>query len=345
MHQKLAPQGPTVEREEVARKQGSGQRPFASPQEGTPPRRARCQVFCLPRSKGALSGTKANAEGGCLEKLRNCVQSTARESSCSSVGPFCPQALPALLGSGGFPSFLVPPNRRRSSAPSTSAPLRTSRTPGRSPRMVWPSVAATPFGSDSCSSCSGWSAGAPSRGCLGRRAGGGEHWTTSAGCRAREQPPAGNREAEGRQRDRLQWAGEDRGWASLTPVSTCCSDPPRPPFTAPTPRGIGPHQGRSLLQGHWLPREQRDRDLLLLGLMIQHHSCPERDLGRVGEGVEGGRTRSVAVLLPQFLGFRGTIQAGGVGQGEPGGSLLACSVIPFFSQSMVQTSVSVRCSL
>lgn len=48
-----------------------------------------------------------------------------------------------------------------------------------------PSVAATPFGSDSCSSCSGWSAGAPSRGCFGRRAGGAEHRTTSAGCRAR----------------------------------------------------------------------------------------------------------------------------------------------------------------
>lgn len=89
----------------------------------------------------------------------------------SAEEPPRPWFLPTVAG----PSALAP------------APPRTSRTPGRRPRMVWPVGSHHPFGSDPCSSCSGSSAGAQSCGCRGRWVGGwagGGSSRFSAGCRA-----------------------------------------------------------------------------------------------------------------------------------------------------------------
>lgn len=176
--------------------------------------------------------------------------------------------------------------------PTVAGPRRPPRPPRsarRAPPVAareWsgPSVAATPFGSDSCSSCSGWSARAPSRGCLGLRAGGGEHRTTSAGCGARGQPPAGNREAEGPQRDRLQPGGEDQGWAFLTPVSTCCPAPSRPPFTAPTRPRYRPPPGTVIALGTLAPAGAAEPGAATVRTNDSAPFVPRERFGRNGGG-------------------------------------------------------------
>lgn len=122
----------------------------------------------------------------------------------------------------GFLSSLVPPNHRPPSAPWALVPRRTPRTPGCSPRMVWPVCSHRPFGSDSCSSCSRSCARAPSRGGRGRWVGRGTP-DLGAGGRARGPPPGGKRGARSRR-------GTARGGEARTrvgfphPVSTCCLD-------------------------------------------------------------------------------------------------------------------------
>ena len=176
---------------------------------------------------------------------------------------------------------MVPPNHRPPSAPWAPAPRRTPRTPGCSPRMVWPVCSRRPFGSDSCSSCSRSCARAPSRGGRGRWVGRGTP-DLGTGGRARGPPPGGKRGARSRR-------GTARGGEARTPVgfphpvSTCCPDPPRPLFASLRPRRLGPQPGRSVLWRHSPPREQQNRELLVFVLMIQHHSCPER-FGQNGGG-------------------------------------------------------------
>lgn len=109
-----------------------------------------------------------------------------------------------------------PPNRRR---PGALAPIppRTARTPGRLPLMVWPVGSRHPFGSASCSSCSGSSAGARSCGCRGRWAGGGENRTINAGCSAQGGRGGKPRSAGIAQGPPAARRRGPRGWAFLTP--------------------------------------------------------------------------------------------------------------------------------
>lgn len=223
----------------------------------------------------------ANREGGSLEKPKDCLQSTARKSSCSSTGTRCPQALPEqrvlriplVLGS----SQLSSPRRGLgpSSAPHVAHP-RSQPANGLARRQPPPPQAET------AAPAAGGPAPEPKQWLLlavGGRRGAPDH-------QLRLRPGAASRGKPGRAgaAERPLSAGRrGPGGACLTRVSTCCPDPPRVPLTYPRPLGLGPHPGRSLLCGLCAPPEHQNGELLLLVLMIQHHSCP-RGLGSVGEG-------------------------------------------------------------
>lgn len=243
----------------------------------------------MPGSKGALSGTKADGEGG-PEKLKRCLLSPAGKSSRARLVP----PARSSTGAGGARRSLPGPRFLPTAAcPAPSLLLRGARRapPVASREWSGPSVAATPLGSASCSSCSGSSAGAPSCGCRGRWAGGGQHRTSQSRGPAPGRLP---REAEvrgsGGGTPRSQEARTRAGLGSLQPGEYLLpQSSPIPPFLSPRLRGLGTRpDGWSLLWEHWPPREQQNGELLLLVLMIQHHSCPER-FGQKEKGGGGGR--------------------------------------------------------
>lgn len=202
----------------------------------------------MPGSKAAPSGTKANPEGD-RKSLGPSPLPCREKRPLPRLAPPAPKPSGRGAGRGGAPFGRGSSNPRRPGA-LAPAPPRTARTPGRLPLMVWPVGSRHPFGSASCSSCSGSSAGARSCGCRGRWAGGGENRTINAGCSARA-AAEGSQGARETRRDRPQPGGEDPGAGLSSPrVSTCCPNPPRPPFPVPTPARCGPPPGRSLARDH-----------------------------------------------------------------------------------------------
>lgn len=191
----------------------------------------------MPGSKAAPSRTKANAEGD--RKVKGRPHRPAGKSGLSPRRPLPPPGPPGAGRGAEEPSSAVgPPNRRRPGA-LAPAPPRTARTPGRRPLMVWPVGSRHPFGSASCSSCSGSSAGARSCGGRGQWAGGGEHRTISAGCSARG-GRGGKPRSAGTAQGPSSGRRRDPGAGLSSPrVSTCCPNPPRPPFPVPTPARCG----------------------------------------------------------------------------------------------------------
>lgn len=242
--------------------------------------------------------------------------------------PPTPQALPALLGGGRVLSALVSPNRRRAWAPSASAPLRTSRTPGRSPLMVWPVGSHHPLRQRQLLQLLRVERPSPEPWLprvAGPRRGAADHqlWLRGPGATARGDPGRGGA-ADGPPAARRR--GPGLGFPH--PGEYLLLRSSQTPFHCPTPpRGLGPPPGTVTALGTLAPVGAAQPGARTVRANDSAAFVPRERFGQNGGGQGDGVS---CCALTSVSRLQRCHWAGRVGWGEPESSLLACSVFcPF----------------